>query len=264
MHKPNILLLSPRRNLQTITQLLSLIKLPRLSSRYEPWLSLEQCVHVLQRKLGSLRQYEPEENRVCEIADTEDNVVTPATNPFNGDVGHLADQRVECERGHCSDRNTFGTCLCIEDFGADNPGKWTNGCAEGEVIAPGHHDEPPASGVVVGGSRRELRNQDRRNDLYKLVKGRTGRRQGVTYKEDTVNQIANDLRPATTSLVNEQQTAELSNNSENRADALILESIVGGNTNLLENRSTKVLNSTDTRHLASGLDRARQEKATEA
>jgi ATP-dependent protease HslVU (ClpYQ) ATPase subunit len=116
----------------------------------------------------------------------------------------------------------------------------------------------------VGGSRRELRNQDRRNDLYKLVKGRTGRRQGVTYKEDTVNQIANDLRPATTSLVNEQQTAELSNNSENRADALILESIVGGNTNLLENRSTKVLNSTDTRHLASGLDRARQEKATEA
>lgn len=158
MYYTEIVLLSPRRNRQTVTDLLSLPELPTLSSRYNPRLRLEQVVHVLQRKLSSLRQNEPEENRVGEIADAEENVEAPATDALNGNIGHLADQCVECKRGHCSEGNTLGTCLGVEDFGTNDPGEWTDGRTEGEVVTPGHHDECPASRVVVGGSRGELGN----------------------------------------------------------------------------------------------------------
>lgn len=165
MHQTEIILLSPRSNSQTITKLTPLLELSSLSSRYNPRLRLEQSVHVLQRKLSSLRQNEPEENSVSEVADAEDNVEAPATDSFYGDIGHLTDQGVECKRGHCSDGNTLGTCLGVKNFGTNNPGERADGRAEGKVVTPRHDDECPAGCVVVGGSRGELGDEDCGNDL---------------------------------------------------------------------------------------------------
>lgn len=165
MHQTEIILLSPRRNRQAVTNPTPLLELPSLSSRYNPRLRLEKSIHVLQRKLSSLRQNEPEENRVSEVADAEDDVEAPATDSLNGDIGHLADQRIECERGHCSDGNTLRTCLGVEYFGTNDPCERADGRAEREVVTPGHNDECPAGCVVVGGSRGEFGNENCGNDL---------------------------------------------------------------------------------------------------
>ena len=169
MYHAKILLLGPCRNLQTIAQFIPLNKLPGLSSRYKPRLLLEQSTHVLQRKLSSLGQHEPEENSVCEVTDAEENIVAPATDSLNGNVGYLADHSVECKRGHGSDRNTLGTRLGVENFGADDPCERSDGRAEGKVVTPGHDDKGPASGIIVGGSRGKLGNQNCRNYLGKSV-----------------------------------------------------------------------------------------------
>lgn len=169
VYHTEILLLGPCRNLQTIAHFIPLNKLPSLSSRYKPRLLLEQSAHVLQRKLRSLGQHKPEENSVCEVTDAEEDIVAPATDVLNGNVSYLADHSVECKRGHGSDRNTLGTRLGVENFGADDPGERSDGRAEGKVVTPGHDDEGPASGIVVGGSRGELGNQNCRNYLGKSV-----------------------------------------------------------------------------------------------
>ena len=165
MHQTEIILLIPCRNCQAVTNFTPLLELPSLSPRDNPRLRCEEGIHILQGKFSSLRQNKPEENSVSEVADAEDDVKAPATDSFNGNVGHLTDQGVECERGHCSDGNTFGACLGVEDFGANDPGERTDGRTEGEVVTPGHDDECPAGCVVVGGSRGEFGDEDRGNDL---------------------------------------------------------------------------------------------------
>ena len=85
-----------------------------------------------------------------------------------------------------------------------------------------------------------------------------------TYKEETVAQISNNLRPTSTSLINEQHAEKLRNNSNDRTDTLVLERIIGSNTHLLEDGRTEVLNSANASHLCSSLDRTSQKETSEA
>lgn len=87
---------------------------------------------------------------------------------------------------------------------------------------------------------------------------------GDTHEEKTVSKIPEDLGPSSTSLVNKEHAQELSNDGNDRTDSLVLEGIIGSDTYLLENRGTKVLNSTDTSHLSRSLDGTSDEKSAEA
>jgi hypothetical protein len=90
-----------------------------LATRHECRAVAKQLVHVFKVKTFRLRLETPEENSVEEVTDHEDEVEFLAdlsvcsqelrdcasTHPADRcdrDWGHLADHRVESERGHCS------------------------------------------------------------------------------------------------------------------------------------------------------------------
>lgn len=65
----------------------------------------------------------------------------------------------------------------------------------------------------------------------------------------TVHQISTNHGPSATSVVNEQDTAELRNQSNDGGDALILQGFVARNPDLLENQWRVVLDRADAGHL---------------
>ena len=109
---------------------------------------VEQIIHIFQVQTFCLGQERPEEERVDQIADDEDDVEFPADGR-NGDGCHLADHRVEGEGGHGTPRHALGPHCGAEEFGGDGPRQGATGDEEDEVEDPGHDDEPPMRAGVV-------------------------------------------------------------------------------------------------------------------
>lgn len=73
-------------------------------------------------------------------------------------------------------------------------------------------------------ARRELRQQNRGDD-----------------EGDAVAQIASDHGPAASSVVDEEDAAELSDDGDDGADALVFEGVGAGDADLLENFRTSIV-----------------------
>jgi len=148
----NLLRTDRQRHLTPLNELM------RLRAWYQPRFIPKQSVHILQRQLRGLREYQPEEDSVRKVKDAENDIKAPATNVSNGRSGNLTDHRIESKGDHRCDGDTFRSGLCVEDLSADNPGQGADCGAIAEVVAPGHDNECPASGVVVCCARGELSN----------------------------------------------------------------------------------------------------------
>lgn len=81
-------------------------------------------------------------------------------------------------------------------------------------------------------------------------------------KEETY-QISSYHRPSSSGIIDKQDTAELSNNGNNRRDALVFERLAPGDSNLRENRRRVVLNCRDASHLHGSLNRHGEEQSAE-
>lgn len=119
-----------------------------IMKRHNPRRIRKQIIHLLQWQILGLRQHQVEEQRVGEVADDEDVVVSVGY-VLHGHPGYLPDERVEGEGDHGRDGDTFGAGPRVEDLGWNDPRKRTASGGEGEVIEPCHHDEAPGGGVVV-------------------------------------------------------------------------------------------------------------------
>lgn len=86
----------------------------------DPRRIFEQIVHLFERTARRLREKNPEEDSVGEVANDEEEVEAIA------DVGHgdgrdLADHGVEREAGHGGDTHALAAGVRVEDFGGDDP-----------------------------------------------------------------------------------------------------------------------------------------------
>lgn len=108
---------------------------------------------------------------------------------------------------------------------------------EADVVHPGHGNESPAGGRIVGRARRELREHD------------SGDRE-----EQAVGQVSADHRPSATNLVDEQNAAHLGNQCQHGGNTLVLERVVGADADLREDGRRVVLDRADTSHLNTSLD----------
>lgn len=118
-------------------------------SRHDPRRVREHIVHLLQWYLLCLGQKDPEKDGVGEIAD-EENEVELICDLFHGNRRDLADHGVEGERSHGGNRHALGPGARVKDLCRDYPGEWTTCRREGEVVHPGHDDEPPVCTAVLG------------------------------------------------------------------------------------------------------------------
>ncbi len=107
-----------------------------VGARHNPWCMGEQVVHLFQRNLLRLRKHNPEEECVCEVANNEEDIVSPS-DCFHGNGCNLSDHRVEGKGHHSSNGDTLGSGAGIKDFGGNDPTERTAGGGEGEIIAPG-------------------------------------------------------------------------------------------------------------------------------
>lgn len=116
----------------------------------------KEIIHLFERPFAGLGQDKPEEDCVCEIANTEDKIVLPASDVLDCDIRHLSNHGVERKRRHRRNRHTLRPGFSIKYFGTDDPGQRPDGCAEREVVAPGHYYKSPGCAVIVTFTRREF------------------------------------------------------------------------------------------------------------
>lgn len=100
---------------------------------------------------------------------------------------------------------------------------------EAKVINPSNNNESPGRRIVVTFSGRELGEQNRGDD-----------------ERDTIPEIASNHRPSASGVVDEEDTAELSHDGDDRADALVLEGVRPGDSDLGEDVGGVVLDGGDT------------------
>ena len=139
---------------------------------------------------------------------------------------------VESKAGHGRDTDTLASSMSVEDLGGNDPTQRTASAAEGEIVQPGHDDEAPLSASVGGYARRELCKEDRGDN-----------------ERDHITKVAQYERPTTASLVDEEDGAELSDQRNDRVDALIFERVVAGDANLSIDCDRIILDCRDTCHL---------------
>lgn len=94
-------------------------------------------------------------------------------------------------------------------------------------------------------------------EVWKVERERKGKGKEKTY------QISSYHRPSSSGIIDKQDTAELSNNGNNRRDALVFERLAPGDSNLRENRRRVVLNCRDASHLHGSLNRHGEEQSAE-
>ena len=167
----------------------------------------KQVVHLLERSSGGLRKKGPEKESISKVANNEDQVEVPP-DVGKSDRGDLTNHCVESEGDHGSDRDSLRSRSRVEYFGRDDPRERATGRGEREVVDPRHDDESPLSSTVIRYSRWELSDQN-----------------GGNYERQAVSEIAKYQRPASTKLVDEENTKELSNQSNYVIDGLIFERI---------------------------------------
>jgi hypothetical protein len=107
------ILLRPSRNLPAPIHL-------RIHSRHEPRRLAKQILHLLEGQLLGFGQERPEEQRVGEVGDAEEDIESPA-HVLHPDAGDLADHGVEGEGRHGCDRDAFCAGGGVEDLGGDDP-----------------------------------------------------------------------------------------------------------------------------------------------
>lgn len=185
----------PLHLLDSVLEIMVLIVL-HIHSWDEPRRIREQVIHFLQGSLLRFWLDHPEPDSIREVANHKDNVEPPA-NILQSYRRDLSDHSVEGERCHRGDGNTFGPSPGVKDFCRHNPGQGTVGCREGEVVEPCNDDEGPGCSIVVCGSWRKLRQQDCCND-----------------EGHHVSQISAYHCPPSSSIVDEHDTAELSDQSD--------------------------------------------------
>lgn len=134
----------------------------------------------------------------------------------HGDGRQLTDHGVERERGHSGDGYALGPGSSVEDLGRNDPRQGPARGGEGEVVQPGHDNEPPVCGRVVDLGR-ELRQQGARDD-----------------ERYHITQIADDQWPAAPEAIDEHHTGELTEQSDCRADCLASKGRISLDANLLK------------------------------
>ena len=120
------------------------------------------------------------------------------------------------------------------------------GSAEADVVDPRDDNEAPARGLVARLARRELLQQDRGDN-----------------ESDAVADVSSDHGPSPTRPIDEEDTAQLCNQSENGRNGLVLQRLVAGDTHLREDVGAVVLDSANSSHLHGSLDGAGEEEPTE-
>ena len=164
----------------------------------------------------------------------------------NGDRSGLTNHGVEGKGNHDTDGDTLGTSASVKDLGRNDPRQRTTGGGETDVVQPGHDDKGPTGSTVAGSSWWEHCQEDGSED-----------------EEETVEEVATDQSPSATGPVNEPDTSGLGKKSEDRADTLVLERVGRGDTNLLEDGDTVVLDCRNTSHLHGSLNGADEHQATQ-
>lgn len=191
-----------------ITQDILLLRCPR----HEPRRILEEVVHLFQWPSCRLGQDRPEEERVREVADHEEDVeLVPDVR--HSDRRDLADHGVEGEGHHACDRHPLRPGPRIEHLGRDDPGQRSAGTGEREVVDPRDNDETPLGASVRADTRWVFGEEGGRDD-----------------KSDHVSQVAPDQRPATPEPVNKQYAEKLGDQGDNGVDRLVLKCILPADT----------------------------------
>jgi len=198
----------------------------------------KQVIHLLKRQVLGLRQKQIEEQRVREVADDKE-VVVSIPDVRHCRAGNLPDQGVEGEGYHGSDRDTFGAGARVEDLGRDDPRKRPAGRGEGEVVEPRADYEAPRCRVIIRRSGWEFGNEDTCNE-----------------EADHVEEISGDQGTSASELVDEQDAAGFSDESDDVVDCLVFEGVWAAYTNLAVDLDTVVLNCGYTGHLDGGLEGA--------
>jgi hypothetical protein len=159
----------------------------------------------------------------------------------------LSDHCVESKRGHGSNGHTLGASLGVEDLSRNDPRQRSASRTETEVVHPGNNDKAPSGSLVVAGARRENSQQDGRDDECHHV-----------------SEIAENERPATSKVIDEEDTEELRNEGDNGRYCLVLQCLIASNTHLTVDGDGVVLDGRDTCHLHRGLQSTREKETAEA
>lgn len=115
-------------SLQVIGKILLLAR-----ARHEPRRIREHIVHLLKWHLLCLWQQRIEEERICEIANHKDEIVS-VLDMFHRNGSDLSNHRVKRKRDTSRDGNTLRSSASIKDLGGNDPRKRTAGAGEGEVV----------------------------------------------------------------------------------------------------------------------------------
>lgn len=107
--------------------------------------------------------------------------------------GYLPYHRIESEARHRRNRYAFRTSSSVEYLRGNDPRQWATCRAEREIIYPSNDDKAPRCSIVMRSPWREHCQKDSRND-----------------ERNHVAKIAKYQRPASSGVIDEEDTEELS------------------------------------------------------